>query len=180
MSLGDYLEKVDDGEDITVTDMYRDGEYQAVVEAVEYGSFRGADLEIERDDADELMGSGGLSGVRNLLEGATSSIWSNNYDRGFRKGEEALEDEDDNDLMSKKARDKDSKAKWADIGFTGGTGVSLLGMSAGSIEIMAGGAGLGIFSGYKSAGYQGMRDAEMREAAEGLESAYGGFQLSIN
>jgi hypothetical protein len=82
--------------------------------------------------------------------------------------------------MSKKARNKDTKTKWADAGFTAGTGVSLLGMSAGSIELMAGGAGVGIFSGYKSAGYQGMRDAEMREAAEGLESAYGGFQLSIN
>lgn len=35
MSIGDYLEKVDDGEDITVTDMYRNGDYQAVVEAVE-------------------------------------------------------------------------------------------------------------------------------------------------
>lgn len=180
MSLGDYLEKVDDGESITVTDMYRNGDYQAVVEAVEHGSFSGADLEIDSDDADRFMSSGGLSGVRNLLEGATSSIWSNNYDRGFKKGEESLEDEDDKDLMSKKARNKDTKAKWADAGFTAGSSISLLGMSAGSIEVMAGGAGLGILSGYKSAGYQGMRDAEMREAAEGLESAYGGYELSIS
>jgi len=180
MSLGGYLEKVDNGEDITVTDMFRDGEYQAIVEAVEYGSFRGADLEIDRDDADDFMNSGGLSGVRNLLESGISGFWDSNYDRGFRKGKEALEDEDDNDLMSQKARKKDSKAKWADVGFTGGTGLGALGLSAGSVELMAGGAGLGILSGYKSAGYQGMRDAEMKEAAEGLESAYGGYKLSIN
>ncbi|MFB6175373.1 MAG: hypothetical protein ABEJ87_05390 [Candidatus Nanohalobium sp.] len=180
MSLGDYLEKVDNGEDITITDMYRDGEYQAIIEAVEHGNFRGADLEIESDTADEYMSSGGLGAVRNVLEGITSNIWDNNYDRGFGKGKKALENEDDNDLMSRKAQSKDDKAKGVDLGFATGAGVTGLGLSAGSIEVAAGGAGLGILSGYKSAGYQGMRDAEMKEAAEGLESAYGGFQLSIN
>lgn len=178
MSLGNYLEKVDNGEDITVTDMYMNGDYQAVVEAVEYGSISGADLEIESDDADDFMSSGGLSGVRNLLEKGISSFWSNNYDRGFRKGKEALEDEDDNDLMSRKARNKDTESKMADIGVAAGTGIAGIGLTAGSIEVAAGGTGLGIISGYKGAGYQGLRDGEMKQAAEGLESAYGGFQLS--
>jgi hypothetical protein len=180
MSLGDYLEKVDDGEDITVTDMYRNGDYQAVVEAVEYGSFSGADLEIDSDDADDLMGWPGLGGVRNLLETGISSVWDHRYDKGFNDGKEALENEDDNDLMSKKARRQDTKSKWADTGFAGGTGLGALGFSAGSIELGALGAGVGILSGYKGAEYQGLRDGQMKEAAKGLESAYGGFRLSIN
>lgn len=180
MSLGDYLEKVDDGEHITVTDMYRNGDYQAVVEAVEYGTFNGANLEIESDDADSLMGTGGLSGVKNLLESGISSVWDHRYDKGFNDGKEALENEDDNDLMSRKARNKDKKSKWADTGFAGGTGLGVLGLSAGSIELGALGAGVGIISGYKGAEYQGLRDGQMKQAAEGLESAYGGFQLSIN
>ncbi|MFB6115748.1 MAG: hypothetical protein ABEK04_05705, partial [Candidatus Nanohalobium sp.] len=73
-----------------------------------------------------------------------------------------------------------NKAGWADLGFATGAGITGLGASAGLVEVAAGGAGLGILSGYKSAGYQGMRDAEMKQAAEGLESAYGGFELSIN
>lgn len=180
MELGDYLEKVDNGENITVTDMYRDGNYEAVVRAVDNGNFRGADLEIERDEADNLMQSGGLGAVNNLLESATSAFWDNNYDSGFEKGKNALENEDDTDLMTRKAKDKNTKAEISNTGFAIGSGITSLGALTGSVEIAAGGAGLGILSGYKSAGYQGMRDAEMKQAAEGLESAYGGFELSIN
>lgn len=180
MSLGNYLEKVDNGEDINVTDMYRNGDFEAVVEAVEYGTFNGADLEIDNDEAKNLMGWEGLSGVGNLLESGISGIWDHRYDKGFNDGKEALENENDNDLMSRKARNKDKKSKWADTGFAGGTSLGVLGLSAGSIELGALGAGVGIISGYKGAKYQGLRDGQMKEAAEGLESAYGGFQLSIN
>jgi len=180
MKLGDYLEKVDNGETITLTDMYRDGNYEAVVRAVDNGNFRGADLEIERDDADDFMKSGGLGAVADLLESATSSFWDNNYDSGYKKGEKALENENDTDLMTKKAINKDTKAEISDTGFTIGSGLTTLGALSGSIELAAGGAGLGILSGYKSAGYQGMRDAEMKQAAKGLEKGHGGYQLSIN
>lgn len=180
MSLGNYLEKVDDGENITVTDMYRNGDYQAVVDAVEYGSFNGAKLEIDNDDAEDLMGFSGLGGMRNLLEAGISSVWDHRYDKGFNDGKEALENEDDTDLMTRKALNKDTKSKLADSGVLGGSGIGYIGFSSGSPKIGALGAGVGIISGYKGAEFQGLRDGEMKEAAEGLESAYGGFRLSIN
>lgn len=180
MTLHNYLERVDNGENILVQDMYQNDDYQAIVDLLEYGNVNGANIEVDRDDANNIIDNGTLNNAKETLENVVSTTLEEPYDNGYEKGERAADNINSADRLADKARKKKSKVKATEAGMGAGAVGTLLGLETGSVRLTVGGASLGVISGIFNSKYQGMRDSEMEKAAEGLEQAYGGHQLDIS
>lgn len=180
MSLDNYLEKVDRGENVLVQDMYQNGDYQAIVDLLEYGSVNGSNIEVDRDDANDIIDRGPLNNAKETLENVVSTALEEPYDSGFEKGERAAQSISNTDRLADKAQKKESKVKATEAGMAAGSVGALAGLGTGSVHLTGGSAFLGLLSGIFNSKYQGMRDAEMEKAAEGLEMAYGGHEVNIS
>lgn len=195
MSLSDYMEKVDDGETVYLTQMYQDGDYEAVVEAWEYGNRNGPNLEIDSNDAYEIMNDNFfdpdniLENVRDVVEEGVASIYGKAFDGGYNKAASQIQSWENNSVLSDddvrdKSLDQQSKKettkKVTEAGMAAGTTGTMLGAGIGSIHITGGSLALGVGSGAVNAKAQGKQEKYIKQAAKGLESAYGGLQLDIN
>ena len=180
MSLDNYLEKVDRGENILVQDMYQNGDYQEIVELLEYGNVNTPNIEVDREDANEIMDKGTLYEAKETLESVVSTTLEEPYDNGFEKGERAAQAIGRDDRLADKAQKKESKVRATEAGIAAGSLGALAGANSGSVHITGASALLGVVSGIFNSKYQGMRDAEMEKAAEGLEQTYGGHQIDIS
>ena len=179
MSLHGYLERVDSGENILVQDMYRSQDYQEIVDLLEEGQINGAYIEIDRDTANDIMDRKALTNAKETLESVVSTVLETPYDEGFEKGDRAVRGVSNSERIADKAQKKESKVKATEAGMGAGAVGTITGANLGSVHLTGGSAFLGVISGIFNSKYQGMRDAEMEQAAEGLESAYGGHQLRI-
>lgn len=195
MSLSDYMEKVDDGETVTITNMYQDGNYEAVVEAWEYGNMNGANLEIDSNDAYDIMNNNFfdpdniLENVRDVVEDGVATIYGKAFDGGYNKAAGQVESWENNSVLSDddvrdKSLDQQSKKektkKVTEAGMALGATGTMVGAGLGSIHIGGGSLALGLGSGAVNAKAQGKQEKYIKQAAEGLEQAYGGLQLEIN
>ena len=108
MSLDNYLEKVDRGENILVQDMYQNGDYQEIVELLEYGNVNTPNIEVDREDANEIMDKGTLYDAKETLESVVSTTLEEPYDNGFEKGERAAQAIGRDDRLADKAQKKES------------------------------------------------------------------------
>lgn len=193
MTLADYLERVDRGETITVTQMYREGAEEEIVELLEYGSVNGADIEVSRSDANKEMYDQDWKDIldegSDMAAEALSSIpkLENQYEKGVEQADRKMEELDNKyagsshrNLVQKKARRKDTQMKASEAALGGGTLGFIAGNQIGSQVLMGVSAilaGGGLVSTPK---FKGMKDREIEEAADGLEKAYGGHQVTIN
>lgn len=186
MDSGDYLEKVDNGETVTVNDVYMSGDYEALVDMFENATVSGGQLEVDPNYANDVMYTDDfdpLEGVENLV----STVLENQYDQGYQKADKKMQ-ELNNRLSWDKVRDRaldranksDLKVKASDAGI----GLSMLGFGAGagtgSVHLMGGSAALGVLSANRNATWQGMEDRELKEAAEGLNKGYAGHEIDIS
>jgi hypothetical protein len=180
MGLDEYLEKVDNGETVTVTNMYQDGDYEAVLDAIEYGKTSGASLKVDRDDADDIMDRDLASLGKAVLENTITTTLEQVYDRGMEAGTDVNYNGSNEHQLKDKADKKNKKKKASEIGL----GISSLGALAGlnlnSTHLIGASATAGLLSAAGVARYGGMEDGVTKEAAEGLEDAYGGYELAIN
>lgn len=185
MDSGDYLERVDAGETVTVTDIYLSGDYEALVDIFNNATASGGSLHVDSDYANEVMYDDDFDPLEGL-ENAVSTVLEGQYDEGHQKADKKM-----NELNNRyswrevrnraldRAEKSGKKVKASDAGI----GLGLLGIGAGiAIEnphLIGGGVALDIISLNRNATWQGMEDRELAEAAEGLNKGYTGHEINI-
>ncbi len=193
MSLESYLERVDHGENLTVTDMYREGAEEEIVDLLEYGRLNGSKLEVPRSSANKIMYDNDLEDTvdtaSDLIAEAFSALprLESIYDQGVEKADRKMEELNNKysgpglrNRVEKKADRKDTKLKAAQGVFAASIPGFVIGNQTGSHLLMAGSAAAGGASAYKIPELKGMKDREVEEAAKGLEAAYGGYKVELN
>lgn len=176
MRLDEYLEKTDNGSAYNLTQMHQNGDYEAVVEALEYGQVNGAGVEIDREDAEDIMSSSIERRLKSGIEEGIATMLEPQYDGGVDKASNVTGSKDH---LAKKAERKEKLVK-ASEGAMGLSGiVAIAGATTGSIHLLGGSTTAGLLAAAGNSRWQGMRDEEMKKASEGLESAYGARELRI-
>lgn len=176
MELDEYLERVDGGEDYTLTQMHQNGDYTAVVEALEYGVVNGANVEIPKDDAEDIISSSLERKLKSGVEETIATLLEPQYDKGVDKASNVTGSKQH---LKKKALRKEKLVQYSE-GAIGLSGLATLaGAGMGSVHVTGASATAGLLSAGANSKWQGMRDEEMKKASEGLESAYGARKLEI-
>lgn len=185
MDSGDYLERVNSGENITVNDVYLSGDYEALVDIFNNATVSGGRLDVDPDYANDVMYDDDFSPIEGL-ENTISTVLDNQYDDGYQKADKKMK-ELNNRFSWREVRDRaldragksDTKVKLSEAGM----GLGLLGIGGGigleSVHLIGGGVALEVLSLNRNATWQGMEDRELAEAAEGLNKGYAGHDINI-
>ncbi|MFQ3275343.1 MAG: hypothetical protein ACI9LV_000030 [Candidatus Nanohaloarchaea archaeon] len=193
MSVSEYLERVDGGEDITISQMLTEGAEEEIIEIIDEGDINGANIELSKSYANEKMYDRNvLDYLDSAAEIAATGLASlpgleNLYDDGFERADGKMEEIDNKysggskrKILKKKAGNAELKMKASEGLLAGGAGGFLAGNQIGSQKLMALSAASGGLGAYGTAKMKGEKDRSIEEAARGLEQAYGGYQLDIN
>ncbi|QKQ98916.1 hypothetical protein GKQ38_05345 [Candidatus Nanohaloarchaea archaeon] len=178
MRLEDYLEDVDNGQTVRVRDMYRNNDYEAMTDLLEHGQVNGIDIEVDRDDADEIMEGSILEKGRDALEYTVAAALEGRYDDAFEQAEDDV-DGMNHERATDKYNKQDLKAKVSDIGTAGGLAGAAVGAATGDAEIALPGLAVGGSFAMINSRLQGSRDATLQEAADGLNDAYKRHRVKI-
>lgn len=191
--MDDYLERVDRGEKITVSQMLKEGADEEIVELLDNGKVNGAQIEVSRSYANKVMYDKDLKDRLNtaseLIAEGFSSIprMDNLYEQGFEKSERKMEEIENKysgsskrNLIERQASNAETKMKASEGLLAGGIGGFIASNQLGSQLGMALSAASGGLSAYGTAKMKGEKDRKVEEAAKGLEKAYGGYQVNIN
>lgn len=192
MTIANYLERVDRGENITVSDMLREGADEEILELLDNGKVNGAQIQVSRSYANDQMYDKGaedyLDIAAELFAEGISSLprLENFYEDGFEQADRKMKEIDQKysgsskrNLIQKQAGNEDTKMKASEGLLAGGLGGFIFGNqigSQGAMALSAAAAGLGAYGTPKT---KGKKDRKVEEAAKGLEQAYGGYQLDI-
>jgi len=184
MESGDYLEKVDNGETVTVNEIYMSGDYEALVDIFGNSTVSGGSINVNPSYANEVMYNDEFDPLEKI-ENAVSTVLDHKYENGYNKADDDFRELnnrlswtdvrdralDRSDKSSKKVKAADAGMGLSAIGIAGGIGLE-------SLPPLLGGALLGAISMERSATWQGMEDRELKEAAEGLNKAYAGHEIN--
>ncbi len=185
MESGDYLERVDAGETVTVNDVYMSGDYEALVDLFENSTVSGGKMRVDPDYADDVMYNDDFDPVEGL-ENTVSTLLDHKYQNGYDEADEdfskmnrKLSWTDIRDRALDRAEKSGKKVKAADGGMALGAAGVAGGIGLESLPPLLGGALLAAVSANRNATWQGMEDRELKEAAEGLNKGYTGHEIEI-
>ena len=186
MSVGDYLERVDNGEYVRFGELLGN-EPEEALEVFENSRVERGRIVVDEDYALDKMYDDSEIDPWEIIEAPIRGALSSKYESGREAGENKAEEikrrhsNQDNilDMLTEKTGTNSVKAKIADTRALAGLAGFSGSAAAGSIHGMGASATLGIVSSAKSSEYQGIRDSEQRAAVEGLKDGYGNRWLEI-
>lgn len=194
MSVGEYLERCDRGENITFQQVVDEGSYDEALSLFNISRVDNSTNEIwvEKQDADSIKYDTSFRDIVSKLGdkvGETISsipILEGLYDNGAEKAQSKVTEIDNRypddrkrEMLIRKQNRK-NRLKTASEGTAAtGLGITAYGAHIGSIEAMSAGTSTALLGAWGTARYDAMEDIQKEAAAEALADHYGNYELEI-
>ena len=194
MSVGEYLERCDRGENITFQQVVDEGSYDEALSLFNISRVDNSSNEIwvEKQDADSIRYDTSFRDIVSTLGdkvGETISsipILEGLYDNGAEKAQSKVTEidnrypDDRKREMLLRKQNRKNRLKTASEGTAAtGLGITAYGAQIGSIEAMSAGTSTALLGAWGTARYDAMEDIQKEAAAEALADHYGNYELEI-
>jgi hypothetical protein len=194
MSVGEYLERCDKGENITLQQVVDEGSHDEALSLFNGSRVDNSRNEIwwKQQDADAIIHDTSFRDIVSALEdkvGETISsipILEGLYDNGAEKAQSKVTEidnrypDDRKREMLLRKQNRKNRLKTASEGTAAtGLGIAAYGAQIGSIEAMSAGTSTALLGAWGTARYDAMEDIQKEAAAEALADHYGNYELEI-